>query len=116
MADADRDRQQVAFGWATLLRQHREAGRPWLEFLRSDSLSGGIYVLPAGAVDEQEPHGEDEVYVVVAGASCFTAGEVTREVRAGDVLFVAAGVPHRFHDISDELRIIVVFAPPEGTG
>jgi mannose-6-phosphate isomerase-like protein (cupin superfamily) len=116
MADPDRDRQQAAFGWATLLRQHREAGRPWLELLRSSSLSAGLYVLPAGAVDEQEPHGEDEVYVVVAGASRFTAGEVTREVRAGDVLFVAAGVPHRFHDISDELRIIVVFAPPEGTG
>lgn len=109
-------RPQAAFAWADLLRRHHEAGRSYLEFLRSGSLSAGLYVLPARAVDPQEPHGEDEVYVIVAGAARFTAGEVTREVRAGDVLFVAAGVSHRFHDISDELRLIVVFAPPEGTG
>jgi mannose-6-phosphate isomerase-like protein (cupin superfamily) len=83
------------------------------EFLRSGSLSAGLYVLPAGAVDGQSPHTEDEVYLMVAGGALFTAGQETREVRAGDVLFVTAGTPHRFHDISEELRIIVVFAPPE---
>lgn len=51
----------------------------------------------------------------MAGGALFTAGNETREVRAGDVIFVAAGVPHRFHDISEELRIVVVFAPAEGT-
>ncbi len=115
MDDFDRDRPQAGFTWARLLELHRSAGRPYVEFIRSGTLSTGLYVLPAGGIDEQQPHTEDEVYVVIAGGSLFTAGEETREIRAGDVLFVAAGVPHHFHDISEELRIIVVFAPPEGS-
>ena len=49
----------------------------------------------------------------MAGRSRFTAGEETRDAAPGDVIFVPAHVPHRFHDIVEELRIIVVFAPPE---
>ena len=115
MDAVDRDRPQAGFSWAALLEQQRAAGRPYLEFIRTGSLSTGLYVLPAGSVDAQDPHTEDEVYIVVAGGSLFTAGAETREVRAGDVLYVAAGVPHRFHDISEELRVLVVFAPPEGS-
>jgi mannose-6-phosphate isomerase-like protein (cupin superfamily) len=115
MDDVDRDREAAGFSWPGLLEQHRAEGRPYLEFLRSASMSVGLYVLPAGTLDEQQPHGEDEVYLVVAGGALFTAGGETREIRAGDVLFVAAGVPHRFHDISEDLRTIVCFAPPEGS-
>lgn len=53
--------------------------------------------------------------MVLAGFGRFTAGDETRDVRAGDVLFVAAGVPHRFHDIEDELHLLVAFALPEGS-
>ncbi len=102
-----------SFGLAELLRRQSGSGRPYLEFLREASMSLGLYVLPAGAVDGQSPHAEDEVYVVLAGNGRFTAAEETRDVTAGDVLFVPAGVPHRFHDIEDELRLIVAFAPPE---
>ena len=109
------DRSQAAFSWAHLLAEQRAAGQPYMEFLRSRSLSAGLYFLAAGSTDEQAPHAEDEIYLVIAGGSLFTAGEETREVRAGDVLYVGAGVPHRFHDISEDLRIVVVFAPPEGT-
>jgi mannose-6-phosphate isomerase-like protein (cupin superfamily) len=116
MALAESESAHAGFTWTALLEAQRTAGRPYLEFLRSRSLSAGLYVLPAGAVDEQAPHGEDEVYVVAAGGSLFTAGSETREIRAGDVLFVAAGLPHRFHDITEALRLIVVFAPAEGSG
>jgi mannose-6-phosphate isomerase-like protein (cupin superfamily) len=113
---ADDDQAPSAgFTWVALLEAQQAAGRPYLEFLRRPSLSVGLYVLPAGALDAQQPHTEDEIYVVAAGGALFTAGDQTREVRAGDLLFVAAGVPHRFHDISEELRLIVVFAPPEGS-
>ena len=115
MVDAHPDVSHAAFAWTALLEEQRAAGRPYLEFLRSSSLSAGLYVLPAGAIDEQEPHGENEIYLVAAGGALFTAGAETREVRAGDVLFVAARVPHRFHDITEELRLVVVFAPPEGS-
>jgi mannose-6-phosphate isomerase-like protein (cupin superfamily) len=116
-ADVEDDQASaVGFSWTALLQASEEAGRPYLEFLRRSSLSAGLYVLPAGGTDHQRPHGEDEVYIVAAGGALFTADDHTREVRAGDVLFVAAGVGHRFHDISEELRLIVVFAPPEGSG
>ena len=76
-------------------------------------MSAGLYVLPAGGVDQQQPHTEDEIYVVLAGRSSFTAGQETRAVEPDDVIFVGAGVPHRFHDITEELRVVVVFAPAE---
>jgi mannose-6-phosphate isomerase-like protein (cupin superfamily) len=91
-------------------------GRPYVEFVREESMSVGVYVLPAGGIDRQKPHTEDEVYVVLSGTALFTAGDQTRPVQRGDTLFVAAGTRHRFYDITDELRLIVVFAPPEGSG
>jgi mannose-6-phosphate isomerase-like protein (cupin superfamily) len=103
----------TSFGIADLLRSQAAGGRPYLEFLREASMSIGLYVLPAGGTDGQSPHAEDEAYVVMAGTGRFTAGEETREVGPGDVLFVGAGVPHHFHDITAELHLIVLFAPPE---
>jgi mannose-6-phosphate isomerase-like protein (cupin superfamily) len=76
-------------------------------------LSGGLYVLEAGATDPQSPHTEDELYVVMAGRARITVGDEVRDVRAGSIVFVAAGVPHRFHDIAERLVILVVFGPAE---
>lgn len=96
------------------LRHERAARGPtYLEFLRKDRLSAGLYVLRAGEVDPQQPHLEDEIYIAMRGRARFTAGDEVREVHEGDVIYVAAGVPHRFHDITAELELIVVFAPPE---
>jgi mannose-6-phosphate isomerase-like protein (cupin superfamily) len=89
------------------------AESPYNEFLRVADLSVGLYALDAAAVDRQQPHSEDEVYVVLEGRSRFTAGAETRDVAPGDTIFVAAGVPHRFHDITEALRLIVVFGPAE---
>ena len=83
------------------------------EFLRVEGLSVGFYRLPAGGLDPQSPHLEDEIYVVVAGRARMTVGQDARDVRPGDTIFVAARVPHRFHDITEDLELIVVFAPPE---
>jgi mannose-6-phosphate isomerase-like protein (cupin superfamily) len=104
-----------SFGLVELLRRQSESGRVYLEFLREGSMSLGLYVLPAGSTDGQSPHTEDEVYVVLAGSGWFTAGEEQRPVGPGDVLFVPAGLPHRFHDIAGDLHLVVVFAPPEGS-
>jgi mannose-6-phosphate isomerase-like protein (cupin superfamily) len=102
-----------AWPLADLLERQVAGGRTYLEFAREESMSVGLYVLAAGAVDAQSPHAEDEVYVVLAGRSRFTAGDETRDAGPGDVIFVPAEVPHRFHDIDEELRLAVVFAPPE---
>src|SRR5215210_7970959 len=95
--------------------RRRATGRPYLEFVRGSTLSVGLYVLAAGAVDRQQPHGEDEVYQVVSGHGRITVGDDTRDVMPGSVVFVGAMVPHRFHDIDEELQLLVFFAPPEGS-
>ena len=89
--------------------------RPWHEVVRSGALSAGIYVLAAGDVDPQRPHEQDEVYVVVDGAAELEVDGHRNPVRAGAVAFVPARVEHRFVDISADLRVAVVFAPPEDT-
>jgi mannose-6-phosphate isomerase-like protein (cupin superfamily) len=90
------------------------AGRLYHEFLRVPDLSAGIYVLNAGGVDPQSPHTEDELYYVVSGRGVVTVGAETRPVVPGSTIFVAARVPHRFHDIAERLVLLVVFGPAEG--
>jgi quercetin dioxygenase-like cupin family protein len=87
--------------------------KAYLEFLRVPSMSAGLYVLPAGATDQQRPHHEDEMYYVFRGRGRFRAGESDQAVSAGSVLFVAAEVEHRFYDIAEELAVLVFFAPAE---
>lgn len=98
---------------AELEAERRAGGGSYLEALREPSMSVGLYTLAAGAVDGQSPHTEDEIYVVLGGRSRFTSGGETVDVGPGDTLFVPAREEHRFHDITDELRLVVVFAPPE---
>jgi mannose-6-phosphate isomerase-like protein (cupin superfamily) len=76
-------------------------------------MSAGLYVLPAGGADHQKPHREDEIYYVIRGRALFKAGSEDREVSAGSVIFVAAQVGHRFYDITEELTMLVFFAPAE---
>ena len=85
------------------------------EFLRQPSLSVGLYFLPAGATDPQKPHTEDEVYYIVSGQGSIYVGGEDRPVQAGSVVFVGAGVEHRFHTITEDMSILVFFAPAEYT-
>ena len=89
------------------------AGRAYHEFLSVPDLSGGLYVLEEGATDPQSPHTEDELYVVMSGRARVTVGGDERDVRSGSLIFVGAGVPHRFHDIEERLVLIVAFGPAE---
>ncbi len=83
----------------------------YVEQLRVPALSVGTYSIPAGAADDQGPHAEDEIYVVASGRGSFTAGGRTAEVGPGMTLFVAACEDHRFHDITEDLALLVFFAP-----
>lgn len=102
-----------AYQEGRLEQQQAESGKLYLEFLRESSLSMGLYVLPAGGVDPQRPHREDEVYVVVRGRGHITVGDETQPVTQGSIVYVGRGVSHFFHDIAEELAILVFFAPPE---
>ena len=94
-------------------KHRKQSGKRYLEFLRIPALSAGIYVLPAGSTDLQSPHKEDEVYYVVRGRARMRAGSEDQVVSEGSVIFVAAGVEHRFYEITEELTILVFFAPAE---
>ncbi|QEV19034.1 cupin domain-containing protein [Streptomyces alboniger] len=85
----------------------------YLQFLRERNMSVGLYALNAGESDPQQPHGQDEVYMVVSGRASITVGMETTSVARGSVVYVPAGVPHKFHHISEDLRVLVVFSPPE---
>lgn len=83
------------------------------EHLRVPDLSVGTYCIPVGGKDGQEPHSEDEVYVVLRGhGTLWCAGE-EHEIRPGMVVYVPAREEHRFVDVSEDLSIVVVFAPAE---
>jgi mannose-6-phosphate isomerase-like protein (cupin superfamily) len=104
-----------AFELDDIEAERARGGRLYHEFLAVPALSLGLYVLPAGGVDPQAPHGEDEAYYVLRGRARVTVGDEVREVRPGSVVFVGATVPHRFHDIEEELALLVVFGPAEGS-
>lgn len=101
------------FHISDLIAMGQQAGRPYLEFLRVDALSAGLYRLPAGGVDTQQPHSEDEVYYLVSGRGAIRVGDEDRAVEAGSVIYVKANDEHRFHSISEDLTILVFFAPAE---
>jgi oxalate decarboxylase/phosphoglucose isomerase-like protein (cupin superfamily) len=109
---------QSFFSLKEILSQRLASDSPYLEFLRVPAMSSGLYVLSPGAQDAQTPHAEDEIYFVVAGSARMsvhhTNGEaLDREVAAGDLIFVPAQQEHRFHSITAELVLLVIFAPAE---
>ncbi len=104
-----------AFEVRDLAAQQAQTGKLYLEFLRVPALSVGLYVLPADGTDPQQPHSEDEVYYVVSGKGMIRVGDEDRAVQAGSVIYVAIGVEHRFHSITEAMQILVFFAPAEYT-
>ena len=104
-----------AFQLTNLMNEMEQVQRPWLEFLRVASLSVGVYQLRAGQADPQQPHTEDEVYYVVSGRASFRAGAEQLNVGPGRLIYVKRNVEHRFFDITEDLTLLVFFAPAEGT-
>lgn len=102
-----------AFELAQLLLQRAESNKLYLEFLKVPDLSMGLYALPAGGLDPQSPHTEDEVYYVVSGVAQIRVADEDRAVQAGSIVYVAKNMEHRFHSIEEELTVIVFFAPAE---
>lgn len=101
-----------AYELADVLSQHSSLGQLYYEFFRAQALSLGMYVLTAGATDPQRPHTEDEVYYVVSGSGVIQVDGEDRAVTAGSIVYVARDVAHRFHSITEDLNILVFFAPP----
>ncbi len=90
-------------------------GVSYVEYDRRLGLSFGVYSLRAGVADPQRPHTEDEIYVVVTGQGAIEINGQRHAIRPGGVISVPRDVEHRFVDITDDLSLVVVFGPPEGS-
>jgi mannose-6-phosphate isomerase-like protein (cupin superfamily) len=95
-----------------LARLPGPAGERFATLFRHGTLSIELYA-PRGR-DSQAPHTQDEIYVVVSGRGVFVRAGTRVAFAPGDLLFVPAGVEHRFEDFSDDLAVWVVFYGPPG--
>jgi mannose-6-phosphate isomerase-like protein (cupin superfamily) len=91
------------------------SGEPvhWAEHLRVPDLSVGTYSIPAGGTDTQTPHTEDEIYVVTSGRAVIETPGGAAPVTPGSVIFVPAREEHRFTNVTEDLALLVIFAPAE---
>ena len=91
-------------------------GTPFAQALAHGSMSVELFAPATSQLgrDIQQPHRQDEVYVVQRGSSDFWRDGQTLSVQAGDVLFVPAGMPHRFERFSDDFVTWVIFYGPDG--
>ena len=64
--------------------------------------------------DKQQPHAQDELYIISAGTGTFRREDTTVSFVPGDVLFVPAHIPHRFENFSDDFETWVIFFGPKG--
>ena len=98
-------------------REHKSrTGPEWTVLSRVSSHPGhelGLVCARAGLDRPQAPHHQDELYYVLRGRGRFRAGGEDTEITAGSLLFVAAEVQHKFYDITEELSVLVFFAPAE---
>jgi len=104
------------FELAELLAARERASELYHECVRVPALSAGVYVLPAGGADPQQPHSEDELYYVVRGRGSIVVEGERQPVAEGTLVFVPAQANHRFVEITEELVVLVFFAPAESTG
>ncbi len=84
----------------------------WIEQLVTNDLSLGTYSIPAGGLDDQRPHHEDEVYVVQTGRATMRTESGVAQVGPGSVVFVPAHERHQWVDILEDLTLVVIVAPP----
>src|SRR6476469_9659639 len=79
----------------------------------SPGLELGVYVLVAPEPDRQQPHENDEVYVVLEGTGTLEVEGNRVDLREGQAVFVPAGADHRFVGY-EQLAVLVVFERPTG--
>jgi mannose-6-phosphate isomerase-like protein (cupin superfamily) len=104
-----------AFEIADVCAHLAESADSYHEFLRVPSLSVGVYNLPAGGEDPQQPHSEDEVYYIISGSGQIHVDGADRPVKPGSIVYVEKQLVHYFHSITEDLNILVFFAPAEGS-
>jgi mannose-6-phosphate isomerase-like protein (cupin superfamily) len=98
------------FELSELASRLKKDGGYFLDFLRVRNLEAGIIVLHPDEEDTQEPHSEDELYYVIRGSGWMEMGQNKVRVKEGSIIFVPAGLHHKFFGNKADLVILYVFA------
>lgn len=107
-----REKRRVTLSDALAAVARIREGLPSAAVFEHGSLQVKLYA-PKNS-DLQKPHGRDEVYVIARGAGWFVNGPDRYPFQTGDVLFVPAGIEHRFEQFTDDFSTWVIFYGPEG--
>ena len=97
---------------AEALEKLKDSNNEFLELFGHGSLSVEVY--KPNLVDNQTPHERDEIYVIISGSGEFIHAENTQSFDVGDVLFVPAGIEHRFINFTNDFSTWVFFYGPNG--
>jgi mannose-6-phosphate isomerase-like protein (cupin superfamily) len=109
---ASKDGRRVGIADALLLVAAKKEGLPSAAVFEHGTLQVKMY--GPKEVDRQTPHARDEIYVVACGSGWFVNDKDRHPFQTGDVLFVPAGVEHRFEEFTDDFCTWVMFYGPEG--
>jgi mannose-6-phosphate isomerase-like protein (cupin superfamily) len=99
------------FDTREVVERLRALGGGYEIVLESPGLELGVYVLVAPEPDRQQPHEDDEVYVVLEGSGTLEVEGERADLREGQAVFVAAGAEHRFVGY-EQLAVLVIFERP----
>jgi mannose-6-phosphate isomerase-like protein (cupin superfamily) len=97
-----------AFGVAEVKDRLVAAGGGYEIVHESPGMEIGVYVLVAPEPDRQQPHADDEVYVVLEGSGILDVEGTSVPVQEGSAVFVEAGAVHRF-SAYESLSVLVIF-------
>lgn len=97
-----------AFEISAVKERLRESGGGYEVVHESPGLELGVYVLVAPEPDRQQPHEDDEVYVVLEGTGVLEVEGDSVPVKEGSAVFVEAGADHRF-SAYEHLSVLVIF-------
>jgi mannose-6-phosphate isomerase-like protein (cupin superfamily) len=97
-----------AFGVKEVAARLRAEGGGYEIVHESDGLELGVYVLVAPEPDRQQPHVDDELYIVLEGTGVLEVNGESVPVEEGTAVFVEAGADHRF-TAYEQLAVFVIF-------
>ena len=101
---------EKVFELQDLARRLEKEGGYFLDFLKVRDLEAGIIVLHPGQEDTQEPHSADELYYVIEGTGFIELGKSAKQVKKGSIIFVPAGLHHKFYGNKEDLVVLYMFA------
>ena len=90
----------------------KAGGKPFVSLFHHGTLEIEFY--RPQKKDDQQPHKRDEVYVIISGEGYFLCDGRRQRFEPGEVLFVAAGIDHRFQEFTPDFAAWVIFFGPDG--